>query len=426
MDRISDLPDNVVEMIIERLPLRDAARTSTLSKKWQYKWAMLSTLCLDYIFFDTMYRQRRKPPVLIYPSLVKTILLQHTGHLQKFVIYIPNLDASGIGEINLTIRVALMNGVQELTVIKAEGCAPHALPSFLFVCAEQITKLEFTNCVLNPPLEFRGFPNLKTLHLNAITCSSLERLSNFISSCPRLQRITLSDLNKSDQQLYIHAPSLEVFSVGGAFRSILFQEAQNLVSLKIFLADINEGFEKVIPCNDYMLQLFSKLSKIKCLKLEGYICMLLGADYVQGALSIELDNLKTIEAVSVDLGDLREFHCLLRLIRSAPNLQKVEITAFRDEITIGRPCFRSDAGDYGDCNFRNLQSVRINELMGTKAELKMIEILLRHSPVLKVLSIQVESKLDKDAKLEVSKELMRFCRASPTAQILCTYDEVKA
>jgi len=273
MDRISDLPDNVVEMIIERLPLRDAARTSTLSKKWQYKWAMLSTLCLDYIFFDTMYRQRRKPPVLIYPSLVKTILLQHIGHLQKFVIYIPNLDASGIGEINLTIRVALMNGVQELTVIKAEGCAPHALPSFLFVCAEQITKLEFTNCVLNPPLEFRGFPNLKTLHLNAIACSSLERLSNFISSCPRLQRITLSDLNKSDQQLYIHAPSLEVFSVGGAFRSILFQEAQNLVSLKIFLADINEGFEKVIPCNDYMLQLFSKLSKIKCLKLEGYICM---------------------------------------------------------------------------------------------------------------------------------------------------------
>jgi len=100
--------------------------------------------------------------------------------------------------------------------------------------------------------------------------------------------------------------------------------------------------------------------------------------------------------------------------------------AFRDEITIGGPYFLSDAGDYGDCNFRNLQSVRINELMGTKAELKMIEILLRHSPVLKVLSIQVESKLDKDAKLEVSKELMRFCRASPTAQILCTYDEVKA
>jgi len=83
----------------------------------------------------------------------------------------------------------------------------------------------------------------------------------------------LSDLNKSDQHLYIHAPNLEVFSIGGAFRSILFQEAQNLVSLRIFLADINEDFEEVILCNDYMLRLFSKLSKIKYLKLEGYICM---------------------------------------------------------------------------------------------------------------------------------------------------------
>ena len=99
---------------------------------------------------------------------------------------------------------------------------------------------------------------------------------------------------------------------------------------------------------------------------------------------------------------------------------------FRDENTIGEPYFLSDAADYVDCSFRNLQTVRINELVGTKAELKMIEILLRHSPVLQVLSIQVESKLDKDAKLELSKELMRFCRASPTAQILCTYDEVKA
>ncbi|XP_071695467.1 F-box/FBD/LRR-repeat protein At1g13570-like [Rutidosis leptorrhynchoides] len=37
-DRISSLPDNIIETILSLVPIRDAIRTSILSKKWRYNW----------------------------------------------------------------------------------------------------------------------------------------------------------------------------------------------------------------------------------------------------------------------------------------------------------------------------------------------------------------------------------------------------
>ncbi|KAM3357956.1 hypothetical protein P3S68_020887 [Capsicum galapagoense] len=49
-DRISELPANVIDRILELLPVKDAAKTSILSKNWRYNWAMLSNLQLDEAF----------------------------------------------------------------------------------------------------------------------------------------------------------------------------------------------------------------------------------------------------------------------------------------------------------------------------------------------------------------------------------------
>ncbi|XP_022020411.1 F-box/FBD/LRR-repeat protein At1g13570-like isoform X3 [Helianthus annuus] len=46
-DFITNLPDNVVTNILDRLLLRDAVRTSILSKSWRFKWTMLSQLLTE-------------------------------------------------------------------------------------------------------------------------------------------------------------------------------------------------------------------------------------------------------------------------------------------------------------------------------------------------------------------------------------------
>ncbi|KAK9665524.1 hypothetical protein RND81_14G117900 [Saponaria officinalis] len=44
-DPISKLPDEILAMILNPLPLREAARTSILSKRWRHVWS--SALKLD-------------------------------------------------------------------------------------------------------------------------------------------------------------------------------------------------------------------------------------------------------------------------------------------------------------------------------------------------------------------------------------------
>lgn len=412
MDRITELPDIALEMILQKLPLLDAVRTSILSKKWRYEWKMVSKLLLGFEFFDTI---DQKAPEIAYPSLVKGILLNHTGPLHELIIYIPELDPPRIEEINLAIHIALKSGIRELTVFTASP-GSHALPSFLFSFADQLTTLKWTDCVFNPPPEVRGFPNLETLELIS-AYSNLHILSSFISNCPKLRNIALTELDNLDQHLCIHAPSLEVFSMEGSFGSVLLLEAQNLVSLRIFWEDLRMDYEKSLPYNDYTVQFFSNLCNIKYLELGGFISALLGANCVPRKLT-ELGNLKIIDVLCVDLGRPRDFRCLLTLFRSSPNLQQLGITMCRDEDRCEDPYFPFDFEDCLDCRFHHLRTVKISEIMGTRAELKMIEILLRLAPVLQIMSIKVNSNVGIDAKFEILQQLLRFSRASPVAQIV--------
>ncbi|XVF43344.1 hypothetical protein PTKIN_Ptkin02bG0033000 [Pterospermum kingtungense] len=46
-DIISNLPDNITEQILARLSIRDAVRTSVLSRNWRYRWTTIPHLVFD-------------------------------------------------------------------------------------------------------------------------------------------------------------------------------------------------------------------------------------------------------------------------------------------------------------------------------------------------------------------------------------------
>lgn len=46
-DYISNLPEDVLSEILSRLPAKDAVRTSTLSKAWEYKWTSMYNVDID-------------------------------------------------------------------------------------------------------------------------------------------------------------------------------------------------------------------------------------------------------------------------------------------------------------------------------------------------------------------------------------------
>lgn len=58
VDRISNLPTNIFDLILERMPIRCAVRTSILSRNWRYTWADCPTLVFDKKFAMQIRRER--------------------------------------------------------------------------------------------------------------------------------------------------------------------------------------------------------------------------------------------------------------------------------------------------------------------------------------------------------------------------------
>ena len=48
---IGKMPDNVLSNILNRLPLKEAVRTSALAINWRFKWCLLTDVILDDDFF---------------------------------------------------------------------------------------------------------------------------------------------------------------------------------------------------------------------------------------------------------------------------------------------------------------------------------------------------------------------------------------
>ncbi|GKE67704.1 F-box/FBD/LRR-repeat protein-like protein, partial [Tanacetum coccineum] len=52
MDRLSELPLNIIETILCLVPIREAGRTSILSKEWRYRWTKVPKLVFDVKTFQ--------------------------------------------------------------------------------------------------------------------------------------------------------------------------------------------------------------------------------------------------------------------------------------------------------------------------------------------------------------------------------------
>lgn len=94
VDRLSNLPLNVIDLILEHLPVHDVARMSILSKKWRDVWVMHPHLVLDDLFFKQLLSNKgsekdKHAQVSEISRTISNILLVHTGPISKFHLSIP-------------------------------------------------------------------------------------------------------------------------------------------------------------------------------------------------------------------------------------------------------------------------------------------------------------------------------------------------
>ncbi|XP_047057650.1 F-box/FBD/LRR-repeat protein At1g13570-like, partial [Lolium rigidum] len=197
-DALISLPPDVLDDILTRAGIRDAVRTSALSRAWRRRWEALSSLDLNFPSLGG-------PPEAL--GAVDCILLRVPGSVRRFCA---NLDNAYAGRIHDWLRVLSRRGIEILDLRFGYG---FALPSSVFSCS-RLTSLTLRSCAIPLlPLGFVAFPELRSLTLVYVQLQEYGgyQLEEIIDTSPLLEYLSLiSVLIHGDyiRKWVIRAPNL--------------------------------------------------------------------------------------------------------------------------------------------------------------------------------------------------------------------------
>ncbi|XP_071708968.1 F-box/FBD/LRR-repeat protein At1g13570-like [Rutidosis leptorrhynchoides] len=156
-DRISSLPQNIIENVLILIPIRDAVKTSILSKKWRYCWTSMPKLA----FHDKMVEIPSDViPLKEYAivSAIFNVLLLHTG---------PILEFEYVGEIRMDYGFdQILLYLSRNKIVKKCGM-PQKLPAPIVHLKYLILEMYLTDHdqVSSTLCLLKNAPNLEKVHL---------------------------------------------------------------------------------------------------------------------------------------------------------------------------------------------------------------------------------------------------------------------
>ncbi|KAK1375085.1 F-box domain-containing protein [Heracleum sosnowskyi] len=178
-DIISDLPEIIMAVILTKLPIRDAVRTSVLSSKWKYQWTTMEQLVFEENNLCLPDDKKVAEKKLL--DFIMGFLLLHDGPIQKFKLSTSYLKKSTA--IDQWLRVISRKNITEIVLDEYGNewrwknpriSVPRSIFSF-----QKLTTLTLSAFTVEPPLEFQGFPCLKYLELDGVSIT-LEVIENLI------------------------------------------------------------------------------------------------------------------------------------------------------------------------------------------------------------------------------------------------------
>ncbi|XP_009588668.1 F-box/FBD/LRR-repeat protein At1g13570-like [Nicotiana tomentosiformis] len=394
-DVLSNLLDNVVDVILMYLPCKDAVRTSILSTKWRYNWCRRTKLTLDESHWRT--KNDRLDHTVKFKKIINQFLALHEGPITKFTLKINSLKRCP--KIDNFICFLSRNEIRYL-VLHLPREKPYKLPSSLFTCS-QLSHLTLHDCSINPSSAFKGFDKLISLELCRVTISS-EFLESLISHCLLLEQFVL-EIPEVVNRIEINASKLRSFDFTGCVSSIYLKNVPLLEKVSLI------GDESSMEAENFG---FAK----SCSALEHLI---FNYSYNEMALD-EQDEVAT--RLPFEVNSIKRFYLphlrALCLIRSFPHLEYLEIEVGNEYDITALECLEMER--FSDVTFNHLREVKIKCFTGTTPEIQLIKLLFAKSPLLLRMLIDTWFLDHKflDTRLDTLAEISKFWRASPKAEVV--------
>nr|GMC80716.1 F-box/FBD/LRR-repeat protein At1g13570-like [Ipomoea batatas] len=317
VDRISNLPWEVLDNILGRLQMDAIAKMSVLSKKWRNNWRNVSTITLA---------GERNVRVIYH------VLLSHHVHIEKFTL---SMLEGSIESADLTswLNFLRRSGIKELT-------------------------LEFNRAShLNKTI---GFSKLVSLCLTNFLTEAIV-LQSLIEGCPLLEKLKLLDFRIWDC-LNINAHMLRSCHIEGSFKDVRIESSPQLndAYFNLTLRPGSPEWREQGVAN-YLVQFLGCLSQFKKLTLCGSILKIWATSRIREKVIVACDSLNVLSLLNIGDDDADQLSAVYILLQKASYLKEFSIklgsTPYERRIT--------DAGEFNISKF----NFRFNQLRFAKIDM---------------------------------------------------------
>ncbi|KAK8608271.1 hypothetical protein V6N13_023698 [Hibiscus sabdariffa] len=269
VDRLSDLPDELLCRIFSLLPTHQSIRSSCLTSRYRYLWR--SVPILD--FWDNHY------PNGCFKKAMENVLKHHEtlANIRRFRLWCisPEYEESLISKWIDTCTTASCSTLQLFDVHVAWKYRLDLTPT-IFSC-HKLERIRLSGGIIIPiPIDTPVvFPCLKTLRFKSISVVGGNTLNKLLSGCPRIEIFDVEDcIILSD--ISTHKFTLEKLYIKYQLKpSRIHEDGDSNRVLSLASASIVD-----VACTDYKSRLtFDFLMSISGLVKQLEICMYKAVNY---------------------------------------------------------------------------------------------------------------------------------------------------
>ncbi|PWA69440.1 FBD-like protein [Artemisia annua] len=245
VDRLSNMPEEILSEILSLMPTKYAVQTSILSKRWRYNWTLVTNIDINVhpfhgllnccAFVDRVLDLCKTTEIKLFRLRFSNLWVQKS-RLTKWIdeavrLNVRELDIQS-GLLKLPLSLLTCKTLTKLTIESNNSCdgldrqTPFNLP-----CLKTIDITVFGIGSRNALKLIRGCPVLESFSLQMIHCSEEEECRFDIATLKHLKLKTWKW--GSFKKVVLNVPNLEDLTIGGRWGSpFVMEDLSSLVSLK--------------------------------------------------------------------------------------------------------------------------------------------------------------------------------------------------
>ncbi|XP_047063574.1 putative FBD-associated F-box protein At1g61330 [Lolium rigidum] len=424
---LADLSEDLLSVVLSKLPIKDAVRTGLLSSKWRHMSRGCSklkfdgfTVCGSGVFGGQEYTQK-------FIDNVNAVMRQQQCMVVEELVIRFGFDIKLVDHVNTWVDFAVSSRTKSLALDLAPAkfrADQYRFPVELLDDASlyRLRHLQLSFASFELPCQFSGFPNLRTLDLHMLRVTRKD-LQDTLSNCVNLEWFSMVRCHLNDEltvgrplskllylrivhckitKIVLNAVKLETFIFYGRLYPVDLGGAPELKH-----ADLD--FYSSVPLEHALTVLPKVLSSVQDLTLRALIPLkmplLMETPYKFSQLK-HLDLWLIIE--HKEAGNILS---LASFLRAAPYLEKLEMhfSVFDFAHRVSHPIKILPR-----CPHDYLKSLHITGFSGTTSQLELLVHTVENAHALEFLTIKgadiVGRDLDREGKIRFVSQFKKLER----------------